>query len=128
MIGTVAAERMFRAYHPEAHSTLSESIFVNQARRSVLGTNRQEAYLFDISSDRQEPILALIMAAEPDLHRGNVAVPLVCYIHPDYRGVPSVVRALASYQLHVGRALSCRWLMRMKHINDNARLITYKEL
>uniref|UniRef100_A0AAT9TTZ6 Host range and adsorption protein n=1 Tax=Aeromonas virus AHPMCC11 TaxID=3035930 RepID=A0AAT9TTZ6_9VIRU len=128
MIGTVAAERMFRAYHPEAHSTLSESIFVQQALRSVIGTSRHESYLFDLSRPRQEPIAALIMAAEPDLHRGHVAVPLVCYIHPDYRGVPYVVRALASYQLHVGRALSCRWLMRMKHINDNARLITYKEL
>ncbi|ASZ71956.1 host range and adsorption protein [Aeromonas phage CF7] len=128
MIGTTAAAGMFKTYHPEAHSTLPEPMFVQQALRSVIGTSRHESYLFDLSRPRQEPIAALIMAAEPDLHRGHVAVPLVCYIHPEYRGVPAVARWLSSHQVYAGHALNCRWLMRMKHINDNARLITYKEL
>lgn len=128
MIGQSAAARMFQAYHHEAHSTLSEYRFIESAVESIVGTHRHEAYLFDISSDRREPIAALIMAAEQDLHRGMVAVPLVCYIHPEYRRMPAVVRWIASYQNYAGHALDCRWLMRMKHLNDNARLITYKEL
>lgn len=128
MIGQSAAAGMFKTYHPEAHSTLPESVFVGHALESIINTRRHEAYLFDLNSNKREPIAATIMAAEADLHRGMVAVPLVCYIHPDYRGMPAVIRWLASYQIYAGNALECRWLMRMKHLSDNARLITYKEL
>ena len=128
MIGQLAMARMFKAYHPEAHSTLPEYKFVESAIDSITGTYRHEAYLFDISGDRLDPVAVLIMATEQDLHRGTVAVPLVCYIHPEYRRKPAVVRWLACYQNYSGHALDCRWVMRMKHLSDNARLITYKEL
>lgn len=128
MIGQSAAAAMFKTYHPEAHSTMSEYRFVESAIESIISTRRHESYLFDLSSDRREPVAALIMAAEFDIHRGMVAVPLVCYIHPDYRGVPTVLRWLASYQTSSGIILECQWVMRMKHLSDNARLITYKEL
>lgn len=128
MIGQTAAARMFKTYHPEAHSTLPESEFTKRALSSVVGTARHESYLFNIASGGGEPIAALIMAAEQDIHRGMVAAPLVCYIHPEYRGMPAVVRWLATHQNYAGHALDCMWLMRMKHLSDNARLITYKEL
>ncbi|QDH46259.1 hypothetical protein LAh2_44 [Aeromonas phage LAh2] len=128
LIGVGAAARMFETYYPEAHSTLDDRTFVLHATGAVVRTNRHEAYLFDLHSTRKEPVAALIMAAEFDLHRGDVAVPAVCYIHPDYRGVPDVVRWLARQQIYTGRTLGCRWLMHMKHLSDDARLITYKEL
>ncbi|MEG2886397.1 MAG: hypothetical protein RR853_04610 [Aurantimicrobium sp.] len=127
-IGDDAATRMFEAYFPEAHSTLSCREFVLGAFAGIIHTERYEGYLFDLTSNHDTPIAVCIMAKEVDLHRGAVVVPQVCYIHPEYRKNKRILSWLASRQRNAAIDLNCGCIMRMKHLNDNTRLLTYKDL
>ncbi|WNL63549.1 hypothetical protein ST21_041 [Aeromonas phage ST21] len=128
LIGEEAATRMFSAYFPEAHSTLSQREFVLGAFEAVVHTERYEGYLFDLASNHDTPVAVCVMAKEVDLHRGAVVVPLVCYIRPEYRKNKRILSWLSSRQRNAALDLNCGCIMRMKHLNDNTRLITYKDL
>ncbi|WVX92055.1 hypothetical protein [Aeromonas phage phiA014L] len=128
LVGEDAATRMFKAYFPEAHSTLSERDFVLGAFEGIVHTERFEGYLFDLASGYDTPVAVLIMAKEVDLHRGAVVVPQVCYIHPKYRKNKRILSWLSSKQRSAALDLNCGCIMRMKHLNDNTRLVTYKDL
>lgn len=126
LVGALCAYGMFEAYYPEAHSTLPKHVFVEQAMDAILYSKRYEAYLFDPYSGKL--VAALIMWPGKDLHRGLVAEAAVCYVVPELRSNRCVVKWLASTQKHAAQALDCGGYVRVKHLSDNTRLITFKEV
>lgn len=93
--------------------------------RDMLASNETcDSYLY---LDDGTLIASVIMARLDDHHVGPVAVPLVCYVHSDYRSLYTAMWVIKQ-ERHLTKMLGLWKYQRCKHIDEYTTQFTIKEL
>ena len=70
---------------------------------------------------------AVVMAELSDHHVGDIAVPLVCYVHSGFRSLHTAMWVIKQ-ERHLTKMLGLRRYQRCKHIDTYTTQFTIKEL